>query len=164
MLPQAFTTFVQQASTGDDLYRRGLYTQWRRTGHYPTFATFDAPSRELCVVARERSNTPLQALAMLNDAVFVEAAQGLARRSMASDDPIGRAFECALARKPTAQERAILQSVHDEALSRAKSKGTLALATDPIGPLPEGVDPQEAVAMTVTCNVLLNLDEFVNRP
>ena len=164
MLPQAFTTFVQKASIGDDLYRRGLYTQWRRTGHYPTFAIFDAPSRELCTVARERSNTPLQALVMLNDDVFVEAAQGLARRSMQHDDPIGAAFELALARRPTAEERRILQSIHDAALADTDTERTLALATDPLGPLPDGMDPNEAIAMTATCNVLLNLDEFVNRP
>ncbi len=164
MLPQAFTTFVQEASTGDDLYRRGLYTQWRRTGHYPTFATFDAPSRELCTVARERSNTPLQALIMLNDDVFVEAAQGLARRSIQHTDPIGVAFELALARSPTAHERGILQAIYDAALAHTDTQRTLALAIDPLGPLPDGMDPHTAMAMTVTCNVLLNLDEFVNRP
>jgi len=165
MLPQAFTSFVQQASTGDDLYRRGLYTQWRRTGHYPTFATFDAPSREFCLVARERSNTPLQALAMLNDAVFVEAAQGLARRALDSDgDAIATAFEFAMARRPTTEERAVLQEVHDAAAASGATAGRLALATDPLGPLPEGMDPLKAIAMTVTCNVILNLDEFVNRP
>ncbi len=163
MLPQAFTSFVPAQSTGDDLYRRGLYTQWRRTGHYPTFATFDAPSREVCLVARERSNTPLQALAMLNDDVFVEAAQGLARRAMADTQyPIRTAFEIALARTPTDEEHAVLQQIHDATLDRTDIDGTL--ATVPLGPLPEGMDPARAVAMTVTCNVILNLDEFVNRP
>ena len=163
MLPQAFTSFVQAESTGDNLYRRGLYTQWRRTGHYPTFATFDAPSRELCMMTRERSNTPLQALAMLNDDVFVEAAQGLARRAMADTrDPISAAFEFALARTPTEQEYAILKQIHDQAIASGNIDRTL--ATEPIGPLPEGMDPKHAVAMTVTCNVILNLDEFINRP
>ncbi|MCH2135495.1 MAG: DUF1549 domain-containing protein [Phycisphaerales bacterium] len=163
MLPQAFTDFVQSESTGDDLQRRGLYTQWRRTGHYPTFATFDAPSRELCQIARERSNTPLQALAMLNDGVFLEAAQGLARRSMVDcADPVGHAFELALARRPTGEERTHLRKIFHGVLAQDDIDHTL--ATEPIGPLPEELDPDTAVAMTVTCNVILNLDEFINRP
>src|SRR4029077_4623659 len=67
-------------STGEDRYRRGLYTFWRRTVPYPSMATFDAPSRELCTVRRIRTNTPLQAFVTLNDPVYVEAAQALARR------------------------------------------------------------------------------------
>ena len=170
MLPQAFTGFVAQASTGDDLYRRGLYTQWRRTGHYPTFATFDAPSREFCLVSRERSNTPLQALAMLNDKVFVEAAQAIGRRVVAMettiDGRIERAFELALAREPEQDEARVLREVYDEAYAVASDDpdGAMALATIPIGPLPEGVQVEVAAAMTVVGNVILNLDEFVNRP
>ncbi len=67
-------------SKGDDRYRRGLYTFWKRTSPYPAFMTFDAPSREFCVVRRPKSNTPLQALTTLNDPAYVEAAQALARR------------------------------------------------------------------------------------
>src|SRR5207248_318976 len=67
-------------STGEDKYRRGLYTYWRRTTPYPSMVTFDAPSRTVCVVNRPRTNTPLQALVTLNDQVYVEAAQALARR------------------------------------------------------------------------------------
>ena len=69
-----------KASDGEDRYRRGLYTSWRRTTPYPAMATFDAPSREFCTVRRIRTNTPLQALVTLNDPVFIEAAQALARR------------------------------------------------------------------------------------
>lgn len=102
---------------------------------------------------------------MLNDDVFIEAAQGLARRALAADgDAIDTAFQFALARRPTAEERAILQDVHDAAAAAGATAGTLALATDPIGPLPEGMDPVDAIAMTVTCNVILNLDEFITRP
>ena len=171
MLPQAFTTFVQGQSSGDDLYRRGLYTQWRRTGHYPTFATFDAPSREECQVGRERSNTPLQALVLLNDAAFLAAAQGMARRTIAAhpedvDARIGAAFEWALARPPSDQEQAILRDVHDAALAVCDEgdEDSAALATEPLGPLPADMAVDDAVAMTVACNVILNLDEFVNRP
>src|SRR6185369_1512541 len=73
-----------QTSTGDDRYRRGLYTTWRRSNPYPSMATFDAPNREVCTVRRVRTNTPLQALVTLNDPVYVEAAQALARRVVAS--------------------------------------------------------------------------------
>src|SRR6202011_210664 len=66
--------------TGEDKYRRGVYTYWRRTTPYPSMATFDAPSRTVCAVSRPRTNTPLQALVTLNDPVYVEAAQALARR------------------------------------------------------------------------------------
>ena len=67
-------------SQGDDRYRRGLYTFWRRTVPYPSMAVFDAPSREICAIRRVRTNTPLQSLVTLNDPVYVEAAQALARR------------------------------------------------------------------------------------
>mgnify|MGYP001348317569 CR=1 FL=1 len=82
----------------------------------------------------------------------------------ADGDAIDTAFQFALARRPPAEERAILQDVHDAASVAGATAGAMALATDPIGPLPEGMDPIEAIAMTVTCNVILNLDEFVNRP
>lgn len=171
MLPQAFTTLVLPASSGDDLYRRGLYTTWRRTGHYPSFATFDAPSREVCTVTRERSNTPLQALVLLNDPVFVEAAQALARLSMVQGGPvfadrIDTACERTLGRLPDDRERAVLRALYDDAFARAQEDPDAAglLATDPRGPLPEGMTVEDASAMTVVCNVLLNLDEVINRP
>ena len=69
-----------KTSTGEDRYRRGLYTEWRRSNPYPAMSTFDAPNRDVCVVRRNRTNTPLQALVTLNDVVYMEAAQALARR------------------------------------------------------------------------------------
>ena len=77
-------------SAGEDRYRRGLYTFWKRTNPYPSFMSFDAPSREICVVRRSRTNTPLQALTVLNDPVYVEAAQALARRMVQQRRPIRR--------------------------------------------------------------------------
>ena len=68
-----------KTSGGDDRYRRGMYTTWRRSSPYPSMAQFDAPNREVCTVRRIRTNTPLQALVTLNDPVYVEAAQSLAR-------------------------------------------------------------------------------------
>src|SRR5438105_15939816 len=82
-----------QTSMGDDRYRRGLYTTWRRSNPYPSMATFDAPNREVCTVRRVRTNTPLQALVTLNDPVYIEAAQALARRILSSGGatPVERA-------------------------------------------------------------------------
>ncbi len=79
-----------QTSTGGDQHRRALYTEWRRTSPYPSMSTFDAPSREVCTLRRDRSNTPLQALVLLNDPVYVEAAQALARRLTAEDFRAGQ--------------------------------------------------------------------------
>src|SRR4029078_5320413 len=97
-----------QTSQGDDRYRRGLYTAWRRSNPYPSMATFDAPNREVCLVRRERSNTPLQALVTLNDPVYVEALQALARKMAASGTtPAEKArhgFRLCLSRPPTEEE------------------------------------------------------------
>src|SRR6185503_2103102 len=72
------SVFVQDHGT--DLYRRGMYVFWRRSAHYPAFATFDAPNREVCTLLRQRTQTPLQSLVLMNDPVYVEAARGLAQR------------------------------------------------------------------------------------
>src|SRR5207342_1210973 len=105
-LNAAFGSAVDwQASTGDDKFRRALYTTWRRSNPYPSMATFDAPNREVCTVRRVRTNTPLQALVSLNDPVYIEAAQALARRMVAEggNTPADRArhgFRLVLARPP----------------------------------------------------------------
>ena len=96
-------------SSGDDRHRRGLYTFWRRTAPYPTFQLFDAPSRELACTRRPRSNTPLQALAVLNDPVFFEAAGGLAHRMLELEgrgdvERIAHGFVRCTSRRPTASE------------------------------------------------------------
>ena len=75
-----------QPSPGQDRFRRGLYTSWRRTAPYPSMTTFDATSREVCTIRRIRTNTPLQALVTLNDPVFIEASQGLARKVLRDSD------------------------------------------------------------------------------
>ena len=153
-------------SAGEDRYRRGLYTEWRRTSPYPSMATFDAPSREVCSVRRNRTNTPLQALVTMNDPVYVEAAQALARR-MAKDggasdaDKARHGFRLVLARPPSDNEVAKLVKLHaDTAAEFAKDKAkAAALATDPLGPLPAGTDAVSLAAWTTVANVLLNLDE-----
>src|SRR6185295_19574138 len=94
---------------GDDKYRRGLYTYWRRTTPYPSMVTFDAPSRTVCAVNRPRTNTPLQALVTLNDPCYVEAAQALARRMVKEggatvEDRSKYGFRLSLIRPPRDEE------------------------------------------------------------
>src|SRR5262249_44554406 len=97
---------------GDDLYRRTMYTFWKRTCPPPSLATFDAPDRETCTVRRSRTNTPLQALVLMNDPTYVESSRKLAERMMTSassaDDRIALAFRLATARRPSSEEVAVL--------------------------------------------------------
>ncbi|MEO2012763.1 MAG: DUF1553 domain-containing protein [Fuerstiella sp.] len=155
-----------KTSEGEDRYRRGLYTTWRRSNPYPSMATFDAPNREVCTVRRNRTNTPLQSLVTLNDPVYVEAAQSLARITLQHDGPLNMqltlAFRRCVLRPPTSIEIAALTALFDDAKEDLKERTdeAMKLATDPIGDLPEGIDTLDAAAMTVVCNVLLNLDEM----
>jgi hypothetical protein len=157
-------------STGEDKYRRGLYTFWRRTVPYPSMATFDAPSRELCTVRRIRTNTPLQAFVTLNDPVYVEAAQALARRIVreggaTSADRARFALGLCLARPPRDEQVAQLVALYDDEIAhfRQDAKSAEQLATDPLGPLPEGMDPAELATWTVVANVILNLDGVLTK-
>jgi hypothetical protein len=158
-----------QPSAGEDRHRRGLYTEWRRTSPYPSMVTFDAPSREACTLRRIRTNTPLQALVTLNDPVYVEAAQALARKTagqgMTTAERVKFAFRACLGRPPTDKEVSRLVALFDEskATYSKDAKKAEALATDPIGPLPKGADAAEMAAWTTVCNVLLNLDEMLMR-
>jgi hypothetical protein len=157
-----------KTSDGEDRYRRALYTTWRRSNPYPSMATFDAPSREVCTVRRPRTNTPLQALVTLNDPVYVEAAQALGRRMVreggtTSPDRAARGFRLVLARQPSAAEIDRLVKLHDDALAgfRNDPDDAKKMATDPLGPVPTdltiGID--DLAAWTVVANVILNLDE-----
>ncbi|MBN8246055.1 MAG: DUF1553 domain-containing protein [Verrucomicrobia bacterium] len=158
-----------ETSMGEDRYRRGLYTTWRRSNPYPSMATFDAPNREVCLVRRERSNTPLQALVTLNDPVYVEAAQALARRMVrAGTTPPDRArhgFRLCLTRSPSEAELDGLVGLYSRALDKYRSDPARAreMATQPLGDLPEGMDAVDLAAWTVVGNVLLNLDETLMR-
>lgn len=159
-----------KTSSGEDRYRRALYTTWRRSNPYPSMSTFDAPNREVCTLRRGRSNTPLQALVTLNDPVFVEAAQGLARRivSNTSDDLAERlqfGFRLCLARPASSEELDRLGELFRQAYEELSKQPEQAqkLATDPLGPLPTDADPIEMAAWTTIANVLLNLDETLMR-
>ncbi|MDB6024282.1 MAG: hypothetical protein JWM68_505 [Verrucomicrobiales bacterium] len=152
-------------STGEDRYRRGIYTIWRRTVPYPSMATFDAPSRESCTFRRLPTNTPLQAYVTLNDPVYVEAAQALGRRLVQEggatiEERIRFGLRLALSRQATKEETAALVDLFKSELTRyqANEKDALDLATKPLGPLPKGLNAPEAAAWTVIGNVLLNLD------
>ncbi|MBP87669.1 MAG: hypothetical protein CMJ64_13255 [Planctomycetaceae bacterium] len=153
-------------SEGDDRYRRGLYTTWRRSNPYPSMATFDAPNREVCTIRRDRTNTPLQALVTLNDPVYVEAAQSLARHMVkAGESNEVRAlhgFRRCLARTPNETELARLTNLYDRAHEHFSAHPDAAkqMATEPLGAAPEGSSLTELAAWTVVGNVLLNLDEM----
>ena len=158
-----------QTSAGEDKHRRGLYTEWRRTSPYPSMVTFDAPSREACTLRRIRTNTPLQALVTLNDPVYVEAAQALARKVAAhgktTDERVVFAFRTCTSRVPTDKERERLVKLFEEAKAEYAKDGKKAeaMATDPIGPLPKDANAAELAAWTTVGNVLLNLDELLMR-
>jgi hypothetical protein len=155
-------------STGEDRYRRGLYTFIRRSAPYPSMLAFDAPSREQCTARRIRTNTPLQALVTLNDPAFVEAARGLARRmEAAGGSPAARAthgFRLATARTPRADEvtpiLAFFQKERDRyARDPEAAVKLLGLATA----APRPTQLAEQAAWTAVANVLLNLDETVTK-
>jgi len=158
-----------KTSQGEDRYRRGLYTTWRRSNPYPSLATFDAPSREVCTLKRDNTNTPLQALVTLNDPAFVEAAQGFARRivqidcgcSDADTTRMRTAFRMATSREPNELETDTLLDLLHAAREHFASREPEArqLSTDPLGPLPKGMEPIELASWTAVCNTLLNLDE-----
>lgn len=159
-----------EQAKGDALYRRGMYVFWRRSAHYPSFATFDAPSREVCTFFRERTQTPLQSLVLMNDPAFVETARGLAARVMKeepkdSDKRILRAFRHTLGRRPESGELTILKKTYEQQLANFRQDSKAANAFLKVGdsPLPEKTDPAELAAMTTVANVLLNLNEAITK-
>jgi hypothetical protein len=154
-----------ETSAGEDRYRRAIYTTWRRSNPYPSMATFDAPNREVCTVRRDRSNTPLQALVTMNDPVYMEAAQALARRMITAGtkpkERLRRGFELCLARDPSKAEATKLLELYEKARLNFsyEPQEAVEVATKPIGDAPKGVERDELAAWTVIGNVLLNLDE-----
>jgi hypothetical protein len=157
-------------ATGADLYRRSLYTYRKRTVPHPTTAVFDAPSWELCTVYRARTNTPLQALALLNDTTYVEAARKLAERMLlaAAPSPAERlqyGFRLATGRRPTTSEAATLEAGLSQYLDSYAKAPEDARAVMAIGesPAAEGLDPVQLAAYAAVAGVLLNLDETITR-
>ena len=156
-----------KTSDGEDRYRRAVYTTWRRSNPYPSMVTFGAPNRALCTIRRPRTNTPLQALVTLNDPVYLEAAQALARSMDAQDGELAAkvryGFRRCLTRPPRDQEIETLVRLYEAAHERftADSEAARQIATEPLGPADEGANLVALASWTVVGNVLLNLDELL---
>jgi hypothetical protein len=165
-----YETWKWIESPGPDLYRRGMYTFWRRTSLHPMLVVFDAPSREECTAFRPRTNTPLQALVTLNDPTFVEAARVFAQKLLQEGptDLEGRitvAFRSAVARTPNAAEKEVLMRENRRLHARyqADPKAAAELVKAGRYPAAEKLDVVEHAAWMGLANVLLNLDETVTR-
>lgn len=157
---------------GEGLYRRGLYTYWCRTFLHPSLLAFDASTREECVGERARSNTPPQALTLLNDPTYVEAARVLAARLLRAeadgvDARLDALFRLALQRPAIEAERAALRELLDAHLAHYRARPEAAAALSRVGAAPappaEEVDPAELAAWTSVCRAVMNLHEFVTR-
>jgi hypothetical protein len=159
--------FVQ--SRGKDLYRRTMYTFWKRTSPPPQLLTFDAPDREVCTVRRSRTNTPLQALVLMNDPTYVEASRKFAERIMQAEKTpetrLAFAFRLATARKPTERETAILKRVLDKQLQTYQQNPKAAEALLKVGESAHAdqMSAPELAAYTIIASVILNLDEVVTK-
>lgn len=164
-----FPTRTWDASSGEAQYRRGLYTWWQRMFLHPSLLAFDAPSREECTADRARSNIPQQALALLNDPSFVEAARAMAARVLkeAGGDDAARLnwlMRETLQRKPSESERATLLALLDKHRSEFKADAAAASAFGKVGaPAPAGLDAAELAAWSSVTRVVLNLHEFITR-
>ncbi len=157
-------------SRGDDLYRRSLYTFWKRTVPHPTMNVFDAPDREFCTVKRSTTNTPMQALTLLNDPIYVEAARKLAERSIHEggatvESRLAYTFRLATGRIPTEAEKQILRNTFDGMLAtyrvnEREARSFLSVGASPFdGLIPVG----ELAAHTAVANMVLNMDEVVTK-
>lgn len=158
------------ADAGENQYRRGLYTWRQRTFPHPSLLAFDAPTREACTAERTRSNIPQQALVLLNDPSYVEAARAFAARilgecSGSTEDRLAWAWRQALQREPTAEEAKTMRTLFQERLTAYGGDGVAADALLKIGiaPLPTNVDKAELAAWTHVARVLLNLHETITR-
>jgi hypothetical protein len=145
-----------------------MYTFIKRTVPPPQPAAFDAPDRETCTVRRARTNTPLQALVLMNDPTYVEASRKLAERVMreggaTEDERIAYAFRVPLARRPTAEEAAVLKRVFADQLAHYRADAGAARRLLAVGESPADatLDPAELAAWATVASVILNLDETV---
>jgi hypothetical protein len=168
---QGFSAQSYEQSTGNDLYRRGLYTFWKRTVPPAVLAAFDAPDREKCTVRRAQTNTPLQALVLMNDTAFVEASRALAERTLLQAEKSERArieyaFRLATSRKPTGREagvlRQLLRSSRDD--FRRDPKAALQLLAVGESRRDKRLDAAEHAAWTTVASAILNLDETITKP
>jgi hypothetical protein len=165
-----FSAQLFEQDHGADLYRRTMYTFWKRSVPPPNLNTLDAPSREVCTVRRERTNTPLQALVLLNDPTFVEAARNLAEKTMlhGGDQPRDRvdyAFERVAARTPNERETAILLAEFDKQRASFAEEPDAAVDLLQVGESQRNdeLDAVDHAAWTSVALLILNLDEAVTR-
>ncbi|MCA9409563.1 MAG: DUF1553 domain-containing protein [Candidatus Omnitrophica bacterium] len=163
-------TAIYTPDTGPNLYRRGLYTFWKRSVPYPSFSAFDAPSREVCTAQREVTNTPLQAFVTLNAKTYVEAARNFAQRILLEGgqdfgERIDYAYRVALARRPTDGEKQILSRVLEKSMDlyRENPEAADKLLTVGESPRDEDLPRVEHAAWTPVANVILNLDETLTK-
>ena len=158
-----------QQDHGTRLYRRSLYTTIRKTVAPPDMVLFDMPSREVCTVKRARTNTPLQALSLLNNVTYVEASRKFAERILKSgsniNEQIAWAFRRVTQRHPTEKEKTILVRGYERRLKtfRTSIDHATELLTQGEAPTSEDFDKAKLAAMTTVASVLLNLDEVINK-
>jgi hypothetical protein len=159
-----------ESDHGEDLYRRGLYTYWCRTFLHPSLLAFDAPTREECTAERNRSNTPTQALVLLNDPIYVEAARVFAEHiirqsALPTDERISWAFRRAMSRAATADELKVLVALLEKhqqyyATNPDEARKLVAVGESPV---PPDLDPAELAAWTSIARTILNLHETISR-
>jgi hypothetical protein len=153
-----------------ELYRRGVYMFWKRSVLHPYLAVMDAPTRDVCTVRRPVTNTPTQALALMNETLLVECARVLAQRILAEEswsdrERLTRAFRLILARQPTDSEVSVLLSLHADSLQRYQADPVAAKKLVSVGESarPEKLDSAQHAAWLCVCNALLNLDEALTK-
>jgi hypothetical protein len=162
-------TRIYKRDNGDKLYRRSLYTFWKRMAPPPAFDVMNAPSREVCTVRRERTNTPLQALATLNDVQYVEAARKLAEHCLkdchSESERLDYIARRILARPLRDQERSVVEGVladlkahYTEA--KGEAEALIKVGESAVDPK---VEPVQLAAYTMVANQMLNLDEVLNK-
>ncbi|MDA0343932.1 MAG: DUF1553 domain-containing protein, partial [Verrucomicrobia bacterium] len=163
--PPSHREFYVQ-SKGDNLYRKSLYTYWRRAVLHPSMSTFDAPSRDVCTVERASTNTPLQALVTLHDPTYWEAARTLAVLVHGETDPIKSAFERVLSRKPSNKEFQLLSDLQNQRISHYRKDSKSANRTLSVGESPPSsttMEPAQLAGLTDVCHTLFNLSETITR-
>lgn len=159
---------------GEDLYRRGLYTFWKQVAPPPQMEAFDAPSREVCVIKRNTTNTPMQALVLLNDETYLEASRAMASRVMEElpgdwettlNDRLIRSYRYLTGRRPSRQSMEVLKNLTLESYesfsgNTEKAEGFLSYGESP---LDENVDSVELATLAYTASAILNLDKTITR-
>jgi len=164
-----FTGQEYEAGKGEELYRRSMYTVWKRTVPPPSLVTFDAPDREKCVARRERTNTPLQALVLMNDPNYVEASRAFAQRILHSGGSLSArldlTYRLALARTPAPEEAGVLKELLDAQLTKYRSDPKAAEDLLGVGRFRHDpdLDPAELAAWTTVASTILSLDEAITK-